>query len=162
MEGIAKPNYKDVLVTRNGYNNDIILTLNSQFPEAVKQVQNVRVSGADSYQKGRAIFNYLKYSIDYKKDPAGKQVIQLPARMISDTKKGDCKSKALAAAALMHNNGFKDVALRYASYDPTDITPTHVYAVGKDEKGKEIVIDPVWKAYNTQAPYKNKKDYANL
>ena len=159
MEGIAKPNYKDVLVTRNGYNNDIILTLNSQFPEAVKQVQNVRVSGADSYQKGRAIFNYLKYSIDYKKDPAGKQVIQLPARMISDTKKGDCKSKALAAAALMHNNGFKDVALRYASYDPTDITPTHVYAVGKDEKGKEIVIDPVWKAYNTQAPYKNKKDY---
>jgi hypothetical protein len=159
MEGIAKPNYKDVLVTRNGYNNDIILTLNSQFPEAVKQVQNVRVSGADSYQKGRAIFNYLKYSIDYKKDPAGKQVIQLPARMISDTKKGDCKSKALAAAALMYQNGFKDVALRYASYDPTDITPTHVYAVGKDEKGKEIVIDPVWKAYNTQAPYKNKKDY---
>ena len=159
MEGIAKPNYKDVLITRNGYNNDIILTLNSQFPEAVKQVKNVRVSGADSYQKGRAIFNYLKYSIDYKKDPAGKQVIQLPARMISDTKKGDCKSKALAAAALMHNNGFKDVALRYASYDPTDITPTHVYAVGKDEKGKEIVIDPVWKAYNTQAPYKNKKDY---
>jgi hypothetical protein len=159
MQGIAKPNYKDVLVTTNGYNNDIIITLNEQFPEAVKQVKNVRVSGADSYQKGRAIFNYLKYSIDYKKDPAGKQVIQLPARMIGDTKKGDCKSKALAAAALMHINGFKDVALRYASYDPADKTPTHVYAVGKDEKGKELVIDPVWKSYNTQAPYKHKKDY---
>jgi hypothetical protein len=159
MEGIAKPNYKNVLVTRNGYNNDIIVTLNNQFPEAVKQVQNVRVSGGDQYQKGRAIFNYLKYSINYKKDPAGKQVIQLPARMISDTKKGDCKSKALAAAALMYNNGFKDVSLRYTSYDAADKTPTHVYAVGKDEKGKEIVIDPVWKAYNTQAPYKHKKDY---
>lgn len=159
MQGIAKPNYKDVLVTTNGYNNDIILTLNKQFPEAVKQVKNVRVSGADKYQQGRAIFNYLKYSIDYKKDPAGKQVIQLPARMIGDTKKGDCKSKALAAAALMHNNGFKDVALRYASYDPADKTPTHVYAVGKDENGKEIVIDPVWKSFNTQAPYKHIKDY---
>jgi hypothetical protein len=159
MQGIAKPNYKDVLVTTNGYNNDIILTLNQQFPEAVKQVKNVRVSGADKYQQGRAIFNYLKYSIDYKKDPAGKQVIQLPARMIGDTKQGDCKSKALAAAALMHINGFKDVALRYASYDPADKTPTHVYAVGKDEKGKEIVIDPVWKLFNTQAPYKHKKDY---
>jgi hypothetical protein len=159
MQGIAKPNYKDVLVTTNGYNNDIILTLNQQFPEAVKQVKNVRVSGADKYQQGRAIFNYLKYSIDYKKDPAGKQVIQLPARMIGDTKQGDCKSKALAAAALMHINGFKDVALRYASYDSTDKTPTHVYAVGKDEKGKEIVIDPVWKSFNTQAPYKHKKDY---
>lgn len=159
MEGLAKPNYKDVLVTANGYNNDIIVTLNKQFPEAVKQVQNVSVSGADKYQKGRAIFNYLKYSINYKKDPAGKQVIQLPSRMIKDTKQGDCKSKALAAAALMHINGFKDVALRYASYDPTDKTPTHVYAVGKDDNGKEIVIDPVWKAYNTQAPYKHKKDY---
>jgi hypothetical protein len=159
MQGIAKPNYKDVLVTRNGYNNDIIVTLNNQFPEAVKQVKNVRVSGEDYYQKGRAIFNYLKYSIDYKKDPAGKQIIQLPARMIADTKKGDCKSKALAAAALMYNNGFKDVSLRYTSYDAADKTPTHVYAVGKDDKGKEIVIDPVWKAYNTQAPYKHKKDY---
>jgi hypothetical protein len=159
MQGIAKPNYKDVLVTRNGYNNDIIVTLNNQFPEAVKQVKNVSVSGNDFYQKGRAIFNYLKYSIDYKKDPAGKQIIQLPARMIADTKKGDCKSKALAAAALMYNNGFKDVSLRYTSYDSADKTPTHVYAVGKDETGKEIVIDPVWKAYNTQAPYKHKKDY---
>lgn len=159
MEGLAKPNYKDILVTSNGYNNDIILTLNQQFPEAVKQVQNVRVSGVDELQKGRAIFNYLKYSINYKKDPAGKQVIQLPSRMIKDTKSGDCKSKALAAAALMHINGFKDVKLRYASYDPTDKTPTHVYAVGSDNKGKEIVIDPVWKSFNTQAPYKHKKDY---
>ena len=101
MEGIAKPNYKDVLVTKDGYNNDIILTLNKQFPEAVKQVQNVNIGGSDHYQKGRAIFNYLKYSVKYKKDPSGKQVIQLPARMINDTKSGDCKSKALAAAALI-------------------------------------------------------------
>jgi hypothetical protein len=159
MEGLAKPNYKDVLVKRNGYNNDIIITLNKQFPEAVKQVQNVSVSGVDHFQKGRAIFNYLKYSVAYKKDPAGKQVIQLPSRMIKDTKQGDCKSKALAAAALMHNNGFNNVALRYASYDTSDKTPTHVYAVGYDDKGKEIIIDPVWKAFNTQAPYKYKKDY---
>lgn len=159
MEGIAKPNYKDVLVTKDGYNNDIILTLNKQFPEAVKQVQNVNIGGSDHYQKGRAIFNYLKYSVRYKKDPSGKQVIQLPARMINDTKSGDCKSKALAASALMQVNGFKDVCLRYASYDPNDKTPTHVYAVGKDDKGKEIIIDPVWKAFNTQAPYKHYKDY---
>lgn len=160
MEGLASPNYKDKLITSDGYNNDIIKILNKQFPEAVKQVQNVKVSGNNHYQKGRAIFNYLKYNVRYKKDPAGKQVIQLPARMIADTKSGDCKSKALAAAALMDVNGFKDVALRYASYDPNDKTPTHVYAVGKDDKGKEIIIDPVWRAYNQQAPYKHKKDYA--
>ena len=159
MEGIAKPNYKDVMITKDGYNNDIILTLNKQFPDAVQQVKNVQIGGADHYQKGRAIFNYLKYSVKYKKDPAGKQIIQLPARMINDTKQGDCKSKALASAALMQVNGFKDVALRYASYDKNDKTPTHVYAVGKDDKGKEIIIDPVWKSFNTQAPYKHKIDY---
>ena len=159
MEGLAKPNYKDRVVTNDGYNNDIIITLNNAFPEALKQVKNVKIGGENEFQKGRAIFNYLKYSIRYKKDPSGKQVIQLPARMIGDTKFGDCKSKSLAAAALMVNNGFKDVALRYASYDPNDKTPTHVYAVGKDSNNVQIIIDPVWKLYNTEAPYKHKKDY---
>jgi hypothetical protein len=159
MEGVAKPDYKNRLVTNDGYNNDIITTLNNAFPEAVKQVKNVKIGGENEYQKGRAIFNYLKYSIRYKKDPSGKQIIQLPARMIGDTKSGDCKSKALAAAALMYNNGFKDVSLRYSSYDHKDKTPTHVYAVGKDSNNVEIIIDPVWKVYNTQAPYRYKKDY---
>ena len=159
MEGLAKPDYKNRVVTNDGYNTDIISTLNNAFPEAIKQVKDVKIGGENEYQKGRAIFNYLKYSIRYKKDPSGKQVIQLPARMIGDTKSGDCKSKALAAAALMANNGFKDVALRYASYDHRDKTPTHVYAVGKDSNNVEIIIDPVWKVYNTQAPYQYKKDY---
>jgi len=159
MEGLAKPDYKSRIVTNNGYNPDIISTLNNSFGEAIKQVKNVKIGGLNEYQKGRAIFNYLKYSIKYKKDASGKQVIQLPARMIGDTKSGDCKSKALAAVALMANNGFKDVSLRYASYDVKDKTPTHVYAVGKDSNNVEIIIDPVWKVYNTQAPYKFKKDY---
>ena len=159
MQGLAKPDYKNRLVTNDGYNNDIITTLNNAFPEAVKQVKNVKISGENQYQKGRAIFNYLKHSIRYQKDPSGKQIIQLPARMIGDTKSGDCKSKALAAVALMANNGFKDVALRYTSYDQKDKTPTHVYAVGKDSNNVEIIIDPVWKVYNTQAPYRYKKDY---
>ena len=159
MEGLAKPDYKNRVVTNDGYNTDIITTLNNAFPEALKQVKNVKIGGDNEYQKGRAIFNYLKYSIKYKKDPSGKQVIQLPARMIGDTRSGDCKSKALAAAALMHTNGFKDVSLRYASYDNRDKTPTHVYAVGKDSNNTEIIIDPVWKVYNTQAPYQYKKDY---
>jgi hypothetical protein len=79
--------------------------------------------------------------------------------MILDTRAADCKSKALAAAAFMQNNGFKDVALRYSSYNPIDDTPTHVYAVAKDEQGNEIIVDPVYKQYNREVPYKFKKDY---
>lgn len=159
MKGLATPNMKNRVVTKSGYNNDIIKTLNGMFPVAVEQTKGVRFSGDNLTQKGRAIWNYLNKNIQYRKDDPGKQVIQSPSRMILDTKAADCKSKALAAAAFMQNNGFKDVALRYSSYNPIDQTPTHVYAVAKDEQGNEIIVDPVYKQYNREVPYKYKKDY---
>lgn len=159
MKGLATPNMQNRVVTKSGYNNDIIKTLNGMFPVAVEQTKGVRFSGDNLTQKGRAIWNYLNKNIQYKKDDPGKQVIQSPSRMILDTKAADCKSKALAAAAFMQNNGFKDVALRYASYNPIDQTPTHVYSVAKDEQGNEIIVDPVYKQYNREVPYKYKKDY---
>jgi len=159
MRGLAAPELKDKVVNENGYNNDIIQVLNDQFTKAVDQTKNVHFSGADLNEKGRAIFNFLKSKVSYKKDPEGKQIIQLPARMIADTKKGDCKSLGLASAAFMYNNGFKNVRLRYASYDKLDNTPTHVYAVGSDSRGNDIIIDPVYRAFNKEANFKTKKDY---
>ncbi|NDH06951.1 hypothetical protein EBX93_13710 [bacterium] len=159
MRGLAQPEMKNQVVTKSGYNNDIIVALNGRFPMAVEQTKGVKFSGDNLNQKGRAIWNYLNKNIRYKKDNPGKQVIQLPARMIRDTGAADCKSLALAAAAFMKNNGFPDVALRYSSYNPIDDTPTHVYAVAKDEKGNEIIVDPVYKQYNREVPYKFKKDY---
>jgi hypothetical protein len=159
MIGLARPEMKNQVVTKSGYNNDIIVALNSMFPVAVEQTKGVRFSGDNLTQKGRAIWNYLNKNIQYKKDDPGKQVIQSPSRMILDTRGADCKSLSLAAAAFMKNNGFKDVALRYSSYNPIDDTPTHVYAVAKDEQGNEIIVDPVYKQYNREVPYKFKKDY---
>lgn len=159
MMGLAQPEMKNMVVTKSGYNNDIIEALNGRFPLAVEQTKGVKFSGDNLSQKGRAIWNYLNKNVRYKKDSPGKQVIQLPARMIRDTGAADCKSLALAAAAFMKNNGFNDVALRYASYNPTDDTPTHVYSVAKDERGNEIIVDPVYKQYNREVPYKFKKDY---
>lgn len=159
MMGLAQPEMKNMVVTKSGYNNDIIEALNGRFPLAVEQTKGVKFSGDNLSQKGRAIWNYLNKNVRYKKDSPGKQVIQLPARMIRDTGAADCKSLALAAAAFMKNNGFNDVALRYSSYNPNDDTPTHVYAVAKDERGNEIIVDPVYKQYNREVPYKFKKDY---
>jgi len=160
MIGLAKPNYKNLVVAENGYNNDIIRTLNNSFPEAARQAKNIKFSGSTGLEKGRAIYNFLRNSITYKKDPEGKQYIQLPARLIHGTKKGDCKSLALSAAAFMAANGFKNIRLRYAAYSATDITPSHVYTVATDEKGQDIIIDAVYKQYNKEVPYTFKKDYA--
>jgi hypothetical protein len=159
MIGIEQPKYNTKLITNNGYNNDIIKALNNSFPTAAKQVQNIKFSGTTGLEKGRAIYNYLRNSIKYKKDPEGKQYIQLPARLINGTKSGDCKSLALSAAAFMAANGFKDIRLRYAAYSDTDFTPSHVYTVGKDERGADIIIDAVYKQYNKEVPYTFKKDF---
>jgi hypothetical protein len=159
MRGLAAPEYKNNIAFQNGYNNDIIATLNSKFGQAVEQTKNVKFSGGNLTEKGRAIWNYLKNSVQYRKDDRGKQVIQLPSRMLIDTKKGDCKSLALAAASFMQSNGFKNVRLRYTSYSKTDKTPTHVYAVGADENGNDIIIDPVYKQFNKELSYTFKQDY---
>ena len=156
---LPAPAYKKQIVKINGYNSDIVEALNSQFPAAVSQSKNVVFSGDNFYEKGRAIFNYLKNNIAYKKDRAGVQTIQLPSRMILDTRAADCKSLGLAAAAFMYNNNFKNVRLRYASYNANDNTPTHVYAVGTDDDGNDIIIDAVYKSYNKELPYTYAKDY---
>lgn len=159
MRGLAAPEYRNNIAFQNGYNNDIIATLNSKFGQAVEQTKNVKFSGGNLTEKGRAIWNYLKNSVQYRKDDRGKQVIQLPSRMLLDTKKGDCKSLALAAASFMQANGFKNVRLRYTSYSKTDKTPTHVYSVGSDENGNDIIIDPVYKQFNKELSYTFKQDY---
>lgn len=156
---LPAPNYRNRVFFESGYNNDIIKVLNSQFPEAVNQCSGVYFGSGSLKDKGRAIYNFLRTRVDYKKDPDGKQLIQLPARLIRGTGKGDCKSLSLAAAAFMYCAGFKNVRLRYASYSASDSTPSHVYAVGDDENGKEIIIDAVYKHFNREVPYKSKKDY---
>lgn len=159
MIGLASPEYKNLIAYKNGYNNDIISTLNSKFSQAVEQTKNVKFSGDNLNSKGRAIWNYLKNSVQYQRDDRGKQVIQLPSRMLIDTKKADCKSLALSAAAFMYNNGFNNVRLRYTSYSKTDKTPTHVYAVGADQAGNDIIIDAVYRQFNRELPYTFKQDY---
>jgi hypothetical protein len=159
MRGLAQPNYNNKVISNKGYNNDIISTLNSKFSAAVEQSKDVKFSGKNDTEKARAIWNYLKNNVAYKKDDAGTQVIQLPSRMILDTKAADCKSFGLAAAAFMYGAGIKNVRLRYTSYRSDDTTPSHVYAVATAENGTTIIVDPVYKQFNKELPFQHYKDY---
>jgi len=159
MRGLAQPDYNNRVISNKGYNNDIISTLNSKFSAAVEQSKDVKFSGNNDTEKARAIWNYLKNNVAYKKDDAGTQVIQLPSRMILDTKAADCKSFGLAAAAFMYGAGIKNVRLRYTSYRSDDTTPSHVYAVATAENGSTIIVDPVFKQFNKELPFQHYKDY---
>lgn len=156
---ISAPDYQNRVAVPSGYNPDIIRELNNQFPAALANVVNARFSGSTLTERARAIYNYLRNRVTYKPDSAARQVIQLPSRLLVDTRQGDCKSLALAAAAFMAANGFNNVRLRYASYKPGDSTPSHVYAVASDESGRDIIVDPVYRAFNAEAPYTSFIDY---
>lgn len=159
LAALPAPDLRNTVTHESGYNPDIISVVNSQFSKAVSQCENVHFSGKDATTKARAIFNFLRNRVKYKKDPEGAQFIQLPARLLHATREGDCKSLALSAAAFMYCNGLKNVRLRYASYKANDRTPSHVYAVASDERGNDILVDAVLPRFNYQVPYQFKTDY---
>lgn len=147
-----------MIVHKSGYNKDLIVAINERFPLAVRQTAGSAFPGKTFEARARAIWDYLHNSVTYRRDAPGVQVIQLPSRLLNDTRAGDCKSLALAAAALLTNSGVPGVFLRYASYG-TDRTPSHVYAGARDEQGREIIVDPVFTSFDRQAPFQFKKDY---
>jgi hypothetical protein len=88
--------------------------------------------------------------------------LKSPASIVST--KGDCKSFALFSCGILdafrrNENPDLEVSYRFASYDPYNKTPEHVFCVVK-EYGKEYWIDPVLDRFNQRKDpyfYKDKK-----
>lgn len=142
----------------NAVNSDIIRAIEKNYPEAVEMTKGVAETfrGHSAKQTVFNIWKFLRTEINYIPDPDEKQQIKLPNRFLSDAA-GDCKSFALFSAGLLSNLQMS-VAFRFASYNFFNETPSHVYVVTKDEKGKEIIIDGVYKKFNSEKPYQYKRD----
>lgn len=118
--------------------------------------------GEDLEQTGRNIFDFLKTNVPYFIESNEFQYLKSPASIIST--KGDCKSYALFACGVLqafarNKNPDLEVYYRFASYDPFNKTPEHVYCVVK-EYGQEYWIDPVLDRFNQRKEpyfYKDKK-----
>ena len=141
----------------DGTNSDIIKVLEKNFPEAARQTRQFskRFDAPTIEQVAENIWNFLKENVTYVSDGSEHQKIRLPARLIHD-KVGDCKSFALFAAANLSH--YTEVGFRYSSYRK-DPTPTHVYAIAKDEDGNTIIIDGVWHTFNDEKNFSHKKDH---
>lgn len=148
--GLAEPDYKETLNYADGTNSDIITTVEKNFPKAVQQTKEFakRFKGSNARETAYNVWKFEKDHIHYSKDDSDRQLVRLPSRFIHDAA-GDCKSYALTAAALLHNLGLP-VAFRYASYNRFNPIPSHVYVVTQDEKGKPIIVDAVWKHFDSQ------------
>jgi hypothetical protein len=162
---LPKYNKNLEIIKKNGLTGDIIKTLNSRFDDAVIATKDFSKKFAQPtiYQSAFKVWYFIRNNINYVKDPAGMQIIQLPQALIKrgykangNIKGGDCKSMSLAVAAIMHNLGAQNIRLRYAGYFGNE--PTHVYAV-IELNGRDLAIDPVIDKFDYEKPYKFKKDY---
>jgi len=144
------------VVKRNASNSDLQRAIEAAIPTAVAQMKDRsnQFKGATEEQTCKKIFDYLKNHVNYKADGAEQQV-RLPSGLIR-TLQGDCKSYAVFTSAILTNLGIPH-KLVYASYDPQDSTPTHIYVV----TNKGCIIDAVYGKFNAEKKADHKK-YKNM
>jgi hypothetical protein len=131
---------------------DLQRAIEAAIPTAVAQMKqrSNEFKGKTEAETCKKIFDYLKNQINYKADGSEQQV-RLPSGLIR-TRQGDCKSYSVFTSAVLTNLGIPH-KLVYASYDPNDITPTHIYVV----TNKGCIIDAVYGKFNAEKKASNKK-----
>jgi hypothetical protein len=144
------------VVKRNASNIDLQKAIEAAIPTAVAQmkVRSNEFKGKTEAETCKKIFDYLKNQITYKADGAEQQV-RVPSGLIR-TRQGDCKSYSVFTSAVLTNLGIPH-KLVYASYDPSDSTPTHIYVT----TNKGCIIDAVYGKFNAEKQATNKK-YKNM
>jgi hypothetical protein len=140
------------VVKRNASNIDLQRAIEAAIPTAVAQMKqrSNEFKGKTEAETCKKIFDYLKNQINYKADGSEQQV-RVPSGLIR-TRQGDCKSYSVFTSAVLTNLGIPH-KLVYASYDPNDSTPTHIYVV----TNKGCIIDAVYGKFNAEKKASNKK-----
>jgi hypothetical protein len=133
------------VVKRNASNIDLQRAIEAAIPTAVAQMKqrSNEFKGKSEAETCKKIFDYLKNQITYKADGSEQQV-RVPSGLIR-TRQGDCKSYSVFTSAILTNLGIPH-KLVYASYDPNDSTPTHIYVT----TNKGCIIDAVYGKFNAE------------
>lgn len=116
------------------------------------------LKAAKLFDTCKNIYDFVKTQIPYVLDKQGYQLIKSPGRLWAE-KSGDCKSFSVFIASCLKNLGIR-YGYRFASYDPNDPTPTHVYVYVPVEGNRDIILDAVWSGpFNTQKQFDHKQDF---
>jgi hypothetical protein len=99
------------------------------------------------------IYNFLKLNIKYKEEKEDEQTTALPAGLLTRGY-GDCKHYSSFAGGILDalnriNGTSRDWDYTFASYDPFNSSPHHVFvSVWDEERNQSIWIDPTPGAKN--------------
>ena len=112
--------------------------------------------GLDEYLIAKKLFNFCKRNIKYKIEGVNEQSTRSAAAILR-LGHGDCKHYAGFIAGVLDalNRVYKkniNWVYRFASYDPLDKTPVHVFVVIKSNDG-EIWVDPVLETFDSRKPF---------
>ncbi len=156
-----KADNRYIIASRYGSDTkDIISALCAAVPSAVNQVkpyiEAVIQPTGDPVKDTEKVCRYVRSLVTYKQDGFQEQRIQLPARLLKDTQKGDCKSLSLAVLSIITALGYKG-GFSFASYKPNKI-PTHVYNFVLDSSGKKFTFDACVESLKESPRYTYRKD----
>ena len=147
---LTKP-YQNIQYRVGATNKDLQRAIEAAVPAAVVQMkyQSNQFRGLSEKETAKKIFDFLKTQVHYKVD-SDNQKIKLPSALLRE-REGDCKSYALFTAAVLSNLKIP-YKFCYASYNPYDRTPEHIYVVTNNG----TIIDAVWGTFNSEkkASYK--------
>lgn len=102
------------------------------------------------YETLENIFYFLKKNIHYRIESEERQSTKSPGRILSDGY-GDCKHYSNFVAGICDALGL-DWKYRFASYNPFNASPGHVFVIVNDESGREIWFDAVLEKLNARFP----------
>ena len=150
-------NQQNVVVENQGVNDIItgILQTHNKYNEEYNKIYPYFI-GSDLQETSKNIFNFLKKNVPYDIESNDLQFLKSPSSIVSTP--SDCKSYALFSCgvldAIRKNLGEDiEVIYRFASYDPFDKIPQHVFCVVRGD-GEEFWIDPVLNKFNEKKqPY---------
>ena len=150
-------NQQNVVVENQGVNDIIsgILDTHNKYINEYDKIYPYFI-GSDLQETSKNIFDFLKKNVPYDIESNELQFLKSPSSIVSTP--SDCKSYALFSCgvldAIKRNTGEDfDIIYRFASYDPFDKVPQHVFCVVRGE-GEEFWIDPVLNKFNEKKqPY---------
>jgi hypothetical protein len=139
-------NQQSVVVENQGVNDIIggIIDTHKKYQKEYDKIYPYFI-GSDLYETSKNIYTFLKKNVPYYIESNDCQYLKSPSSIVSTP--SDCKSYALFSCgvldAIKRNTGEDiEVIYRFASYDPFDKVPQHVFCVVRGE-GEEFWIDPV-------------------
>jgi hypothetical protein len=157
---------RDMLVGNQDTTDIIEALINNHYKYAKEYDKVYKFFEGDSVEETcYNVWKFLRDDFKYTIEPEEMQILRSPAAILASNIVGiDCKGFATWSAGVLdavRRNTGKDfeVYYRFASYDPFDKTPQHVFCVVK-ENGTEYWIDPVLDQFNARKqPYyfKDKK-----